>query len=135
VHGHVVIHGLLTPESKAESFLVRIPFDGIFFLTLPEAEAAFVNDAWQEDYGRIAVHCPLGRLRLTVTFPPSFAAMTSKPKPVVFYAHTETVHEIATRRLDADSSCFTYRDLTAQLDVVAPAIGLSYGISWLPPVV
>ncbi len=133
IQGRLVARGLLTPDHGQLAFSVVIPFTNAFCLTAAEAEQAYAQDDWKQDYVGMSVLCPTNILRLQVTFPPSFTDMMVKPHPVVFFARTETVHQSETERLLLATDRFVYAGSVATLTIASPAIGLQYAITWMPP--
>lgn len=110
---------------------LRQAFDGGFCMTKEEAEAVFANDRWKLDYQAARIPVPTGKVRIQVTFPPSFGAMAPVPSAVVFYGDTEIVHDAETDR--ANEAGVSYEGGIAVLEMDNPLVGLAYAITWMPP--
>ena len=129
VDGNLVISGLYGPNDPPLSFKIKTNFEGGFFLTRAEAEEAYRNDDWKEEYVTAAVTAPTEALMLKVTFPKGWSSTIRVPHVVAFYQGTEIANKKESERLN--NPVWTNDHVT--LRVTQPQTGIYYAVSWMPP--
>lgn len=130
MEGRFLLIGHCGPESEPTSFKWEYPFKGVYLMTREEAEKAYGASEWKQEYAVKRVVVPMEELHVEVRFPGSFKELKTKPSAVCFFGDTEIVHRGEASRIQGD---FEFIEGTARLKVSKPFIGLSYGVSWMPP--
>ncbi|MBI2535956.1 MAG: hypothetical protein HYW06_03085 [Gemmatimonadetes bacterium] len=128
--GLVLLSGHCGPDTPPTSFVVWHEGRSFYCLDRETAQKEYADDDWKQEYQSMAISVPTQRAVVTIDFPPSHHAMEPGPSPVVFIAHTETLHVAETKRVKPG---FSWSAGRATLSVDEPKIGLGYGITWMPP--
>jgi hypothetical protein len=130
IEGHVVLDGLITPDTGYVGFCVRQTFEAGFVMTKEEALDRYKGSDWRTEYAASSVTVTSGVLRRAVSFPESHRHLAPPPQAVVFIGEGEVVDNAETARVKPS---LTVLDNSATLVVQAPQSGFRYAIAWMPP--
>jgi hypothetical protein len=131
IYGKIIIDDLLTPDKGVAEYSVRAQHSLGFTMTTQEANEAYKNAVWKEEYVSYSVQDPgVERLTIVVNFPASHHHLTPQPSGVVFLAEQEIDDP---RETAVVHDLVTYVDGVAKLIVEDPKPLVRYAITWRPP--